>query len=355
MVFVALLAGATLAALSYWVPTLAGLARRRLRPCAPVLRVAVLVPAHNEEHSLPATLRNLAQLDYPRELLRVCVIADNCSDNTAAVAVASGADCVTRTDAANRGKGYALAYGFARVLAESPDVIVVLDADCELNANAIHAFAALFADGALAVQAAVRSANADDGPGGLVAAVGAAFDDTTAAGWDRLGLAVPLRGTGMAFHRDTLTRVPWQSFGLAEDAQYAAQLKLAGIRVRYCGEAVVTCAAPQSVAELYRQRRRWRAAGILSSKPLVLGFATLAVACGFATGFAVWSCGIACAFAALYLRAICAIGVTRTRLKLLLRTPVVVSRLAWVALEGIVKRTSSWERTARATTPGRTP
>ncbi len=178
---------ATVACLGYLVPTLTGLRRRRAVPRAPTHTFTVLVPAHDEEHTLPATLRSLGHLDFPPEMVRVCVVADNCTDVTAEIARATGAECVERHDPAKKGKGYALAFGLERVLRDAADVVLILDADCELNADALRALDATFASGADAVQAAVRSRNADDGPAGFVAAVGAAFDAATAAGWDALG------------------------------------------------------------------------------------------------------------------------------------------------------------------------
>lgn len=344
---VACLVPATAAGLGYLVPTLAGLARRRTAPRAPTHTFAILVPAHNEESTLPAALDSLARLDYPPEKVRVCVVADNCTDGTAAVARAAGAECLVRDDPANRGKGYALAFGLAHVLASEPDVVLILDADCELSRGALRAFDALLADGAEAAQAAVRS-RVGDGPADVVVAVGAAFDDALAAGWDALGFSVPLRGTGMAFRRALLERVPWEAFGLVEDAEYGSRLKRAGVRVRYCAGAEVSGEAPPSVADLCRQRRRWRAAGMLVSKPLVLGYVAFAVAVGFACGLVAWPAALVATFTLLYLRAVWAVRLTRKRVCGLLWSPLVVGRLGWVTLAGVARRSEVWERTTRA-------
>ena len=348
-VVLACLVPATVAGLGYLVPTLAGLFRRHTPARTPTHTFAVLIPAHNEEHTLPAALRSLMVLDYPPELVRVYVVADNCTDGTAEVARAAGAECVVRADPARHGKGYALAFGLEHVLKTSPDAVLVLDADCELNPRrSAEQLDAAFAAGAEVVQAAVRSRNADDGPAGLVAAVGAAFDDATAAGRDRLGFSVPLRGTGMAFRREVLERIPWTAFGLVEDVEYGTRLKRAGVRVRYCGGAEVASDAPPSVADLCRQRRRWRGAGLLASKPLVLAHLALTVAASTTCGFLVWPAALVAMFAGLYLRAVLAVGVTRKRFGLLLRSPVVVLRLGCVTLAGVVRQTGVWERTPRA-------
>src|SRR5918912_609980 len=82
--------------------------RRAPNPSSPRHRFAILVPAHNEEQLLPRLLRSINALDFPRALYDTHVVADNCSDRTAAVAAAAGAIAHERHDAHLRGKGYAL-------------------------------------------------------------------------------------------------------------------------------------------------------------------------------------------------------------------------------------------------------
>ncbi len=142
--------------------------------------------------------------------------------------------------------------------------------------------------------------------------------------------------------------MPWDAFGVVEDAEYAQRLKRAGVRVRYCAGAEVACDAPPSVANLCRQRRRWRGAGLLASKPLVLAHLALTAVVSFACGFVLWPAALVLAFALLYLRAVWAVGITGKRLGLLFRSPAVVSRLGWVTLAGVLRRTTTWERTRRA-------
>src|SRR5689334_19577273 len=61
-------------------------------------RLLFLVPAHNEEQLIGACVRSLRALRYPADRSTVVVIADNCSDQTAARARASGASCLERHD-----------------------------------------------------------------------------------------------------------------------------------------------------------------------------------------------------------------------------------------------------------------
>src|SRR5580693_8198462 len=78
------------------------------------LRFDIVVPAHNEAVGIAHTIANLRQLDWPADRYRILVVADNCNDETAAIAAAAGAHVLERHDETQRGKGYALKFAFQR-------------------------------------------------------------------------------------------------------------------------------------------------------------------------------------------------------------------------------------------------
>ena len=141
---------------------------RRRRPPAVrspgQLRFAVVIPAHDEEAWLGEALTSLAALDYPHEQVETVVIAHNCTDDTAQLAAGAGATVWEHRG--ERGKGAALAWGLARVVAERPhvDAVVVVDADCRVAANLLSAVEARLSAGAVAVQTAYEVANPDASP-----------------------------------------------------------------------------------------------------------------------------------------------------------------------------------------------
>ncbi|HCF58181.1 MAG TPA: glycosyl transferase family 2, partial [Myxococcales bacterium] len=121
---------------------------------APTARFDFLVPAHDEEGGIARTVRSLLAVDYPAELRRVVVVADNCSDRTAERARQAGARVIERRDPERRGKGHALALAFEHSLQEGfADAVVVVDADTVVAPNLPRAFAAHLAAGAQAMQA----------------------------------------------------------------------------------------------------------------------------------------------------------------------------------------------------------
>ncbi len=223
-------------------------------------RIDVIVPAHNEANGILATIESLLLADYPRAQMRVVVVADNCTDDTAAIARAAGATVLERTDAQRRGKGYALAHAFAWSAADGfADAVVVIDADTSVSSGTLGALASHLAAGAGAVQADYRVRNADDSWRTRLMELAFTLHHTVRSlGRERLGVSCGLRGNGMAFPLSTLARVPYHAFSVVEDVEYGIQLGLAGVRVVYAPGAEVRGDMPTGGGEAARaQRERW--------------------------------------------------------------------------------------------------
>jgi GT2 family glycosyltransferase len=239
-------------------------ARRRTAPPAaapgPKLRLAVLVPAHDEEAGIAATLAALTGAAYPQEARRIIVIADNCSDRTAEIAAAAGAEVWERSDPERRGKGFALIWALERLLAlDDPfDAVVFVDADCTVSPNLLAAVDARLRAGARALQVDYVAGNPEDSSASALRFAAFAVGDTVRClGKERLGLSCGLVGTGMAFTRDLLERNPWTATGLVEDGEFHMRLVLAGERVEFVPEASVSQAVPTSLKASSSQQARW--------------------------------------------------------------------------------------------------
>jgi cellulose synthase/poly-beta-1,6-N-acetylglucosamine synthase-like glycosyltransferase len=224
------------------------------------LRFAVIVPAHNEERGIGATLKSLRAMGYPAQRWRLLVVADNCTDGTAGVAGRHGAEVLQRTDALSRGKGYALQFAFQSLLAEPPgqwDAAVVVDADTLVSPNLLDALACRIEAGEEAVQAAYLVRTQGGGLAAITEVAFTAFHLVRSAARERFGLSCGLRGNGMAFSRRLLAEVPHDAFSRAEDLEYGIRIGLAGIRVAFAAEALVRGDMPNHESDAARQRERW--------------------------------------------------------------------------------------------------
>jgi cellulose synthase/poly-beta-1,6-N-acetylglucosamine synthase-like glycosyltransferase len=220
------------------------------------VRFAVVVPAHNEEDGIAATVENLRALDYDQRRFSVVVVADNCSDETAVRAEKAGARVLIRHDEAHRGKGYALAHAFEKL---SPDVdaIVVVDADTLVSKNLLYAFADRIDKGALAVQADYAVKKPTSWRTRLMAIAFGAFHVLRSLARERLRLSCGLRGNGMCFTSRVLGLVPHDAFSIVEDVEYGIRLGEAGFRVHYAAEAHVFGEMVSTSRASASQRQRW--------------------------------------------------------------------------------------------------
>jgi cellulose synthase/poly-beta-1,6-N-acetylglucosamine synthase-like glycosyltransferase len=220
--------------------------------------VAILVPAHNEALGIVATIEALQQQMAMSD--RLLVVADNCSDATAALARTAGAEVVERFNSQLRGKAFALDFGRQHLSLCPPDVVVIVDADCRLKGSSLETLVSLVAATGRPAQARYEL----DPPVGihsqylLVAAF--AFLVKSLArpiGLMRLGLPSPLLGTGMAFPWNALAKVDLASSEIVEDLVLGLDLTRAGHAPLFCPQATVSSIFPRSLEGQQTQRMRW--------------------------------------------------------------------------------------------------
>ncbi len=247
-----------LIALYLAVLALAAPAKRRRGPAASSsIRVAILVPAHNEELLVASCVRSLLVQHYPAHL-RVVVVADNCTDHTAERAREAGAEVMVRSDPA-RGKGRALGWAIDNLLAEPvpPDAVAVVDADSVAHPDLVdHLVAGLSAS--MAVQGLYLALPEPGSRRSRMVALGfQLFHRVRLGGRARLGLPAAMVGNGMLFASELLRRHPWAAFSGVEDLELTLQLRLAGIRPAFASDAMVFGPVASLAADTMSQRRRW--------------------------------------------------------------------------------------------------
>lgn len=219
--------------------------------------VAVLVPAHNEASGIVDTLQSLqSQLSDNDTLL---VVADNCDDNTAEIARKLGAEVVERFDENLRGKGYALDYGICHLQDAPKDVLMIVDADCLVEAGGIQKIARYAVKHNRPVQALYLMYRQQ---GATLKSAVAEFAWTVKnwvrpLGFAKLGLPCQLMGTGMAFPWEVLDKMDLANGHIVEDMKLGVDLAVLGYPPLFYPDAKVTSYFPLATDTQKGQSKRW--------------------------------------------------------------------------------------------------
>lgn len=235
--------------------------RRKTTPDAPPLRLTVVVPAHNEDKQIAATVRSLLETDYPDEARQIVVIADNCDDNTATEARQAGAKAIERTAPDERGKGQALNWLFTHHadLWQESDGIVIVDADTLVCPAFLRELSASLAHPAVsAVQGFYGVANPTDSwRTALSAAALAVFHHIRPAGRNAIGGSAGFKGNGLALTTELVKKYGWPAFSIVEDIEFSLILLLDDIPVHYNPAAEVYGEMATTGRQASSQRMRW--------------------------------------------------------------------------------------------------
>ncbi|MDA7936568.1 glycosyltransferase family 2 protein [bacterium] len=218
----------------------------------------VLIPAHNEEVVLRQTLVAIvAQLSAQD---RVLVVADNCSDQTVAIAKDVGVGVLERHHAEHRGKGYALDAGIRQLEKDgfAGSCVIIIDADCDVAADALHLLAAEVSRSGRSAQARyVMHMPVDPSPRDYVSALALRVRNIARArGMHNLRLPCQVTGSGIAIPWHAIRKLNLASGNIVEDMQIGldlAQMRLAAVYV----EAAHVTGRLASGNAAQAQRKRW--------------------------------------------------------------------------------------------------
>jgi cellulose synthase/poly-beta-1,6-N-acetylglucosamine synthase-like glycosyltransferase/spore germination protein YaaH/peptidoglycan/xylan/chitin deacetylase (PgdA/CDA1 family) len=223
-------------------------------------RVAVLIPAYNEEKVIERTIQGALDSDYPN--LRVIVIDDGSKDRTLeiarrAFAAEEAAGKVLILTKPNGGKAEALNFGLEHI--RDAELFVGIDADTIIAPDAIARLVPHF----LNPKVAAVAGNAKVGNRVNLWTRWQALEYITSQNFERRALntmgavsvvpgaigawrVAPVREAG-GYHVDTV----------AEDADLTMALLRSGYRVQYEDRALAFTEAPTTANALMRQRFRW--------------------------------------------------------------------------------------------------
>ncbi len=219
--------------------------------------LAVIVPAHNEGRHMVATLRDLRAQLRPDD--RLIVVADNCTDDTAAVAEDCGAEVFDRAAPDHRGKGYALQYAIDCLRDAPPECIAFFDADCRVGEGALQHLAGVACASGRPAQA-LNMMNAPDGarPGTSVSAFAwIMINRVRMTGLSNLFDVTRFTGVGLAAPWELISRLDFAAGDITEDLLMTLKMAAAGAPPVFAPDAQVTSFFPTAQDASVTQRARW--------------------------------------------------------------------------------------------------
>lgn len=221
---------------------------------------ALLVAAHDEEVVIGNMVDSLRSIDYDKDAFDILVIADNCSDRTAEIAREHGAIVYERFNNTQRGKGFALEWMFDKLfqMEKQYDYIGIFDADNLVDKNFLNAMNHQINNGYKVVQGYVDSKNPFDS--WITCSYSFSFWSVSRvfqAARHNLGLSCQLSGTGFVMNTELLKKLGWGATCLTEDMEFTMKLALNDERVGWAHDAIIYDEKPLTLAQSWRQRKRW--------------------------------------------------------------------------------------------------
>lgn len=221
---------------------------------------ALIVAAHNEETVISQMVKSLNQLDYNRDKYEVFVIADNCTDNTAKYAREAGAQVFERFNDTLKGKGHALEWMFDKIykMDREFDNICIFDADNVVSKNFLKEINKQHNKGYRVVQGNIESKNPYDS--WITTAYSISFWMTGKIFQQaryNVNMSCQLSGTGFSVAVPLLKELGWGATCLTEDMEFTAKLILNGEKVGWAHTAYVYDEKPLTLAQSWKQRKRW--------------------------------------------------------------------------------------------------
>ena len=226
-------------------------------------RFAVIIAARNEELVIGQLVKSIKSQNYPKKLVDIFVVADNCTDETASVARKAGAIVRERFNKVQVGKGYALDYMIKIIedeySSEKYDGIFVFDADNLLDENYIAEMNKTFNQGYRVITSYRNSKNYDQN--WISAGYALWFlHEAEYLNLPRMTLksSCAVSGTGFLVHSDVIKdNGGWIHHLLTEDIEFSVSQIIRGEKFGYCKNAVFYDEQPVTFKQSWHQRMRW--------------------------------------------------------------------------------------------------
>ena len=229
----------------------------------PLRKYGIFISARNEEVVIRNLIDSLKAQTYNGDYLKIFVVADNCTDDTARIAREAGATVYERFNTERVGKGYAMEFLYGKVVEEYGDTYfdayAIFDADNIVDPKFFEEMNKVFSDKYPIVTCYRNSKNYGDN---WVSAGYALWFLRESQYLNRCRMrchtTAAVSGTGFVFDSAIMRETGgWKFFLLTEDIEFTNYNVLQGRKIGYADDAVIYDEQPTKFSQSVHQRMRW--------------------------------------------------------------------------------------------------
>ena len=232
--------------------------RKQIKNHKPKTRFNILIAARNEGKVIGGLIESLKNQDYPKDLYKIYVIPNNCTDDTEEVARKAGAKIIS-CDVPVKTKGDVLKHVFAKFMDKDDfDAFAIFDADNIVDPNWLKEMNNTLLSGFNVAEGNRDSKNVSDnwlsGSYSLFYYMQNLFFNKARL---NLGLSAAINGTGFVVKKSVIEKYGFDPKTLTEDSEFTAQCSLNGERIAYVEKAITYDEHPIKFKDSWNQRKRW--------------------------------------------------------------------------------------------------
>lgn len=231
--------------------------KKEIKKHVPKYKFKIIVACRNEEAVISSLIESIYAQRYPKSLYELCVIPNNCTDNTKEIASALGARII-ECKGNIKCKADALRFAFDTLSLEEFDAYIIFDADNVVHPGFLARMNDACCEGFCVAQGYRDSKNASDnwisGSYSIYYWMQNLFFNKARM---NANSSASINGTGFMVNKDVILKYGFDTITLTEDVEFTAQCALNNIRIAFVQDAITYDEHPISWKASWKQRKRW--------------------------------------------------------------------------------------------------
>lgn len=221
-------------------------------------KFSILIAARNESMVVGNLVKSILVQNYNKDCFEVNVIANNCTDNTAEIALKSGANVIECTIPV-KSKGEVLKWTFDKFKNRKDiDAYVIFDADNIVHPDFLKNMNISLNTGYNVAQGFRDSKNMKDnwlsGSYSLFYFIQNFFLNRSRKA---MNLSASINGTGFVVKKDLIDRQGFNTVTLTEDVEFTGICAINGEKIDFVEKAITYDEQPIKFRDSWKQRKRW--------------------------------------------------------------------------------------------------